>query len=195
MANKLYCYVDETGQDTQGELFIVSVVITGTERDRAIELCEAIEQASGKGRVKWVKARYDRRLAYIRLVLREPAFQGNLYFVIHQDAKDYLSLTIQTIAGVILAHAQQPYKVTILIDGLPHSRRREVGSRLRRLGIRTRKVRGVRKDEHDALIRLADALCGFVRAAIEGQEPMKALFEQGKRTGYLEEIGIKNPLG
>lgn len=25
---KLYCYVDETGQDTEGRLFLVSVVVT-----------------------------------------------------------------------------------------------------------------------------------------------------------------------
>jgi len=30
---KLYCYVDESGQDTEGEISFVSIVITGTERD------------------------------------------------------------------------------------------------------------------------------------------------------------------
>ncbi|MBI2599976.1 hypothetical protein HYW43_03590 [Candidatus Daviesbacteria bacterium] len=30
---KLYCYVDETGQDTQGELFIVSVVVAKNDRE------------------------------------------------------------------------------------------------------------------------------------------------------------------
>ena len=33
MTQKFYCYVDETGQDTQGELFIVSVVIADQERE------------------------------------------------------------------------------------------------------------------------------------------------------------------
>jgi hypothetical protein len=188
MMHKLYCYVDETGQDTRGRLFIVSVIVTGVEREQVIELCESIEQTTGKGRVKWIKARYDKRLAYIRRVLQEPVFQGKLYFAVYQDTRDYQSLTIQTIAETILAHARQPYKATVLIDGLPRSRRREVGSRLRNLGIRIRKVRGVRKDEYDALIRLADALCGFVRAAIEGQEAMKVLFEQGKKTGYIKEL-------
>jgi hypothetical protein len=39
---------------------------------------------------------------------------------------------------------------------------------LRDLHIQTRKVRGVRKDENDALIRLADAVCGLVRDAEDG---------------------------
>jgi hypothetical protein len=30
---KFYCYVDETGQDTMGELFIVSVVVSSSQRD------------------------------------------------------------------------------------------------------------------------------------------------------------------
>jgi hypothetical protein len=188
MTKKIYCYVDETGQDTQGELFIVSIVVTDQERARAIQVCEAIEQATGKGRVKWIKTRYDRRLAYIRRILQEPIFQSRLNFAIYQDTRDYLPLTVQTIARAILAHAQEPYKATVLIDGLPHSQQREVGRRLRHLGVRTRKVRGVRKDESDALIRLADALCGFVRAAIEGQEAMKKLFEWGEKKGYLREL-------
>ena len=31
---KLYAYVDESGQDTLGELFLVSVVVTGEARDK-----------------------------------------------------------------------------------------------------------------------------------------------------------------
>jgi hypothetical protein len=31
---KLYCYVDETGQDTLGQFFIVSVVITEDIREK-----------------------------------------------------------------------------------------------------------------------------------------------------------------
>jgi hypothetical protein len=29
----LYCYVDETGQDTNGKFFVVSVVIADSRRD------------------------------------------------------------------------------------------------------------------------------------------------------------------
>jgi hypothetical protein len=76
-----------------------------------------------------------------------------------------------------------------LIDGLPRSQQGEIGTRLRRLGIQTKKVRGVREDENDALIRLADALCGFVRTAVEGHDAMKDLFEWGKQKGYLKELG------
>ena len=187
---KLYCYVDETGQDTQGDLFIVSVVLTGAERNRAVQVCEHIEAATGKGRLKWIQTRYDRRVAYIRQVLHEPLFKGKLRFAIYRDTKAYLPVTIETIARAIAAHTSKA-KVTVLIDGLPRSREKAVGSHLRRQRVSTRKVRGVRKDETDSLIRLTDARCGFVRAALAGQETMRALFEQGKRRGYLRELGGK----
>ena len=59
----------------------------------------------------------------------------------------------------------------------------------RRFNIRTSKVVGIRKEESDALIRLADAVAGFVRQALMGtDEKMKALFEQAKKQGYLKEV-------
>jgi hypothetical protein len=41
---KLYCYVDETGQDTKGDLFLVALVITGSERDEVLREAERIEE-------------------------------------------------------------------------------------------------------------------------------------------------------
>jgi len=190
MMHKFFCYVDETGQDTRGELFIVAVVIAGEERDQLCQVCEDIERDSRKGRRKWVKTRYNRRLAYIRQVLERPIFEGKLHFAVYRDAQDYSSLTVQTIARALSATGETDYKATIFIDGLPRSLERTVGLQLRRSGIRAKKVRGL-KDENDALIRLADAVCGLVRGATEEQPAMKALFEQGMRTGVLRDLSGK----
>jgi hypothetical protein len=39
---KLYCYVDETGQDTQGALFLVALVLINLEGESyACTLCES----------------------------------------------------------------------------------------------------------------------------------------------------------
>lgn len=46
---KIYCYVDETGQDTGGKIFVVSIILTMTERDSLLGLCEKIEKETGKG--------------------------------------------------------------------------------------------------------------------------------------------------
>lgn len=48
MTQKLYAYVDESGQDTQGELFVVAVVVTGSERDALRQALRNIERDSCK---------------------------------------------------------------------------------------------------------------------------------------------------
>ena len=62
---KLYCYVDETGQDTLGQFFIVAVVITEDVREQLIARLEHIEQVSRKGKAKWTASRPAQRLAYM----------------------------------------------------------------------------------------------------------------------------------
>jgi hypothetical protein len=181
MPQKFFCYVDESGQDTQGKLFIVSIVVAAQERDHLIRVCETIEQESGKGRVKWIKTSYRQRLAYIQHVLSTPIFQGKLNFAVYRNTRDYSILTTQAIAQALNATGETDYKATVLIDGLPRTQERLVGHQLHQFGVHTKKVRGVKKDENDALIRLADAVCGFVRAATEGQAVMQAWLEQGIR--------------
>lgn len=171
----------------RGELFIVAVVIADQERDQLRQACEDIERHSRKGRRKWVKTKHSRRLAYILQVLERPIFEGKLNFAVYRDVQDYPSATVQTIARALSATGETDYKATILIDGLPRSLERMVGLQLRRLGIRAKKVRGL-KDENDALIRLADAVCGLVRGATEGQPAMRALFERGIQRGVLRDL-------
>jgi alkanesulfonate monooxygenase SsuD/methylene tetrahydromethanopterin reductase-like flavin-dependent oxidoreductase (luciferase family) len=185
-APKLYCYVDETGQDTQGDLFIVAVVVVvDLDRDQALASCEAIEQASEKGRRKWLRSRPAQRVAYIEQILQARVFHGKLISAVYRNSKEYVALTRQTIARAILAQPDATGKVTVLIDGLPQAHRREVGKYLRQQGIQVRKVRGIRDEENDALCRLADAVCGFVRAALENQEPFPALLARGQNQGVL----------
>ena len=76
----------------------------------------------------------------------------------------------------------------MLIDALPPTQARIVGAMLHHSGVPVKKVRGVRLDENDALIRLADAVCGFARAAHEGQPEMRELFEQALRSRVLRDL-------
>ena len=143
-------------------MFTVAVVIAGQDRNQLRLACEDIERYSRKGRRKWVKTTYNRRPAYIRQVLERPIFEGKLNFAVYRDVQNYSSLTVQTIVRALSAAAETAYKATILIDGLPRSLERAIGLQLRQMGIPAKKVRGL-KDENDALIRLADAVCGLVR--------------------------------
>jgi hypothetical protein len=68
---KLYCYVDESGQATQGNTFVVTVVIAQTERDDLILILDQIEGQSGKGSKKWTNAKDTAR---VDCCLTEPGF-------------------------------------------------------------------------------------------------------------------------
>jgi hypothetical protein len=100
-----------------------------------------------------------------------------------------MATTVTTTAHAILRAQQSATPAVVYVDGLPKSRLRWFGVELRRLSIRTDKIVGVRREEADALIRLADACRGFARVALLVQQPdMTALFEKAKATGHLTEL-------
>ena len=80
----LYCYVDETGQDTKGRIFLVAVVIAeGGARAELEGQLLAIEEESVKRRTKWQRATFERRLAYLQSILRLEGLQGGLFYATH----------------------------------------------------------------------------------------------------------------
>lgn len=193
MPAKLYCYVDETGQHTMGKLFIVCVVIAGPELENLLSICEAIEARTGK-RGKWIKTAYELRTAYIQEVLNNPIFQNRLIFETFEQTTNYVEATTQAIAEAISIAVRESgevdYKATVFIDGLTEFQERITARDLRKKGLRLRKLRGIR-DESSPLIRLADSMCGFIAAALEGQPIMMVLFERAIRTGFLKNISEK----
>lgn len=172
---KLYCYVDESGQDTYGKLFLVSVVITKSKRDELRTWLQELEKSSKKYKKKWNKSSHAQRENYITAILQNKLLRGNLYFSYYEETKTYVDLTILSIAKAIHTHTKQQYTATILVDGLKKTERLQFAAGLRKLNVKTRKVRGV-KDESDELARLADALAGFVRNAIEENPTMKKIY-------------------
>lgn len=174
---KLYCYVDESGQDTKGVLFLVALVIVAKERDDLRKLLRQIEKRSGKIKRKWKHTTIRQRLSYLQKIINERRFHGKLFFQEFTHTTDYLNCTITAIAAGISHSAPQHYKAVILIDGLGKEERKIVGASLRARRIHTEKVRGVR-DETDEFIRLADALAGFIRDAQEGQVYAQQLYRK-----------------
>jgi hypothetical protein len=186
--SKLYCYVDETGQDTLGEFFIVSVIVAGSNRDQLVAMLEDIERVSGKGKVKWIASSHRARSAYIKAVLSSPMFKNTLYFSKFRGTKSYMALTVVATAKAILLAAAGHPGTSVYVDGLPKARLRWFGTELRRLSVCNSKVVGVRREEADSLMRLADSLAGFVRLALSGkQREATALLEQAREQGYVQE--------
>lgn len=165
---KLYCYVDESGQDTKGRFFLVSVVISDkTSKDEIENILLDIEHSSGKGLLKWRAAPFVKRIAYLEAVLRTRALKYSIFYAVYHTSKEYLPLTTYTIAQAIGIKTHDSYLVTIVIDGLNKKERELVTRGLRTLKIHYKKVRGAR-DEASPLVRLADACAGLLRDFEEG---------------------------
>jgi len=86
--------------------------------------------------------------------------------------------TILSIAKALKQAKYDQYKTVVLVDGLSKKKQKFVSSQLHKLKIKTEKVRGVRKDENDALIRLADAIAGFIRRVVENDNKMIYLYKK-----------------
>jgi hypothetical protein len=177
---KLYAYVDESGQDTGGSLFVVAVVITGAERDHLRRTLRAMERLSRKDDKKWTKARPRERQAYLHHLLQTEAFVGHLYYAHYRQTRAYTEMTIRATAEARRHVTQEPYQATVIIDGLGRPKRHRVAAGLRHRSIPVHKVRGIR-DQADEFIRLADAVAGWVRDSLEGDAEMRVLLDRALR--------------
>jgi len=185
---KLYAYADETGQETGGGFFLVSVVVVSDERDELQRWLVEVERETGKGLTPWHKSRHPVRLAYMGRILRERRLRGSLFYSVYPGSQAYRDLTLLTIAKALGEYAHgRDYQATVIIDGLRRHEARQVAVGLRRIRVPVRKVRGAR-DESNALVRLADALAGFLRDAEEGNVIWRERLERGQARGMIRKV-------
>lgn len=182
----IYCYADETGQDTEGRLFAVSVLVTESEQSNLLKKLEAIERRSGKGVIKWKKSRPKSRKAYIQGVAQLKPLEGSLFVTIYRDSKDYLEHTADAIAKAL---RQRPGdRAIIYVDALSDAEQQRLKRQLRPSVKIPTQVRGVRKEENNTFIRLVDAVCGLVRDAEEGDKWAQVMVKLLKRKGILKAL-------
>ncbi len=185
-AKRVDLYVDESGQDTRGKLFVVAIVAIENS-DEFRQYCESVEVSSGKGKVKWRSAEKKRRLAYLRTVISGAASLGvTLFYNISRRTIDYDSATIDGVAKAIRWLKAPGSRVYVYVDGLSKSKCHVYKNRLRRLSCPVKKVIRVAKDENEPLVRLADALAG-ASAELEKyrDSELGELFSQAKQNGIL----------
>src|SRR5436309_3025226 len=77
---KLYCYVDETGQDSASSIFVVVAVVTAQEQELLRQALIEIEVVAGTGRRKWHKSRSSRRLRFLTLALDRNLGGADVFF-------------------------------------------------------------------------------------------------------------------
>ncbi|HEV2402877.1 MAG TPA: DUF3800 domain-containing protein [Candidatus Saccharimonadales bacterium] len=189
--HKLHCYVDETGQDTLGVFFIVAIVVTDNQQHELEKSLKTIERLTGK-KTKWMKTRDKVRTAYTEALVKEK-LPAMVFVKNYHDKKDfdYLEVlaTAQAINGFREMHdiREDEYKLTITVDGLSKTVAARMAAEFRKLGIKPRKIVG-KKDESNAIIRLADAIAGLAREAHEGRREYQQLKNKLRRNKKLYEL-------
>ena len=188
---KLYCYIDETGQDTLGTLFIVAIVVTNNSRNDLRQLLETAEQETGK-KTKWAKTSDKIRHAYIEALINGELPAQAYTKTYHHTAGSFDELEVLAAAQAVALYKEahditDSYKVTIAVDGLAKRLVPRIGHSFRLLGIKTRNVHGER-GEASPIIRLADATAGLVREAQEGREQYITLKKRIKDKQRLYEL-------
>src|SRR3989344_2204566 len=167
MKQKFYCYVDETGQDTKGTIFIVSVILTADSQGEMAEFIRKIEKSSGKSQFKWGRSNLNKRLRFIQEIFNQGKNMLSVYYSIYKNTTEYKNATVLTIAkSVNTLEDFKNHTFNIYVDGLSKKDGKYYGSQLHHLSIHTKKVKGVKKDQNNPMIRLADSMCGFVRDII-----------------------------
>jgi hypothetical protein len=185
---KLYCYVDETGQDTEGRFFLVVVVIADAAITEALkkQLLD-IERDVGKQRSRWAQNRLQVRIAYLERICSLPELQDRVWYAVYRNIRDYIALTAQTITRALQQVPLKDYRVTIEVDGFNKAELDHVRRALKTAKIRYDKLRGPR-DESQVFLRLADALAGFLRDSQEGQPYTKNLLSQFEQRQLIKRI-------
>ena len=186
-----YCYVDESGQHTQGDFFIIAaVIVNGTElRDEVECMLLEIEKKTGKESTKWSKTNYVKKSRYIRAIATIPELKNCFFCSIYTDTRDYVNLTIKTIAQVVQENGLDTdrSRVKVVIDGMNKKEAELAAKLLKEQVIGSKKVRGA-KDENNAWIRLADAIAGFRRDAYEDKPYTQNLYPNLQQRGFLIEL-------
>ena len=185
---KIYCYVDETGQDASSEFFIVVAVITEGDQQHLNQDLLLAEHATKIGEKKWHKARASVRTDFIRFILKDNTTKGKVYYSRYTKPLPFFFPMLETITKAIQASVvDDSYEAIIYVDGIDKQKARELTNALRVKGIKTPYARSAR-DESEPLIRLADRWAGCIRDSFEHSPLDSELVAKGTRNGYLKPI-------
>lgn len=186
-AIKLYCYVDETGQDGLHTFFLVSVIITNQDKKEQLEQqLENIEKETGKNKLKWTKTNTAIRKLFVEEIARINILKNSIFYSMYPDGKAYTHLTSLSVAKAVLAKKENDYSVTVIIDGLTRKDTEKVRRDLKQLQVKYDNIRGM-KDEQSVFLRLADCFAGFIRDYIEKQSYAQDLFSSLRKKGIIAE--------
>lgn len=165
----------------------MSIAMADQDIDTWYQTCEELEKQSGKLARKWTKTQHDRRLAYLEMVFQKRLFAGKIAYMVFKNSRDYDNLKAHAIAQAASSVDGEADR-TVIIDGLPKEQWTDWGRLIRKAGGKIQRTRGA-KDQNDAIIRLADSVCGLIRSALYESNPRSIeLFNRAVKDGILKPL-------
>jgi hypothetical protein len=163
---KIYTFTDESGQDTNGEVFIVCTVIVEQSKIEEINsLLESVELVT-KYVNKWSKSTRKKRLEFVKNL---PSVLKHLtiYYSIFNNTKAYTPAIAENIGKSLHAYCKDTsYNLRIVLDSQTEKDTARIKTELRQSGISFKHLTTT-KDEKSPCVRLADAMCGLIRDTFE----------------------------
>jgi hypothetical protein len=185
---KFCCFVDETGQDTEGKFFLVCAVLFEQEmRDYLEPIIESIEKKTGKYKTKWKYTNIKIKRLFLQEIVNISELRQSLFYSVYRNTTKYNFFTSLTVAKAVKKRAPDDYFVSVIVDALTKKDAEKMRIVFKDLKVKYKNIRGM-KDEQSVFLRLADALAGFVRDYMEGDKYTKDFFELLKERGMIQEV-------
>jgi hypothetical protein len=185
---KLYCYVDETGQDAGSRFFVIASVVSGEEQEKVRQGLAEAEKITKLGIKKWHSSRSPEKEEFLRTILKQELAKGDVYYNKYKKRLPFFLPMLETIEKAIRDKAAgKPYQAIIYIDGIDKKKARELTGALRLKGIQLTYVRSSR-DESEPIIRLADRWAGCIRDALEGKEVSRKILAKAEKDKYIKQL-------
>jgi hypothetical protein len=184
---KLYCFVDETGQDTGSQVFVVVAVIVTSNIETVRQRLEELEKYTKIGVIKWHKSNYKFRIEFLEEFLRQDNEDLYIYFLKVKKPVFYWLPTIEVLQKSIPNHSGSKTQVIICVDGLDKFSSKKYTNALRSKDLKIKLAKGPR-DESEPLIRLADRWAGCIRMSLSANKDCETLVARAKKRSLLKEI-------
>lgn len=184
---KIYCYVDETGQDTKSEFFIVVAIVNDKDQNLLRRNLYEIESLTKIGKRKWHKSSFDRRKQYLNLLIKKDICKGDIYFGHYKKPIPYFLPMLEVLEKAIIDKAKEDYKAIVYVDGIDKKKANELTNALRVRKIKLELVKS-KRDESEPLIRLADRWAGCIRASFLQKKEYRDILERAKNKKFIKEV-------
>lgn len=186
---KIYCYVDETGQDSGSNYYITVVVVSAKNQEGFRQKLLIAERESRVGARKWYRSRGKETIGYLQIFNKTNDDFCKIFYNKYKKPIPFLFPTIEIINESITEFInKKDCRAIIYVDGIDNKKAQELTNALRSKGICLDYIRNTR-DESEPCIRLADRWAGCIRDCAERHDVvLERITEKAKRLKILKRL-------